>query len=193
MSEFPDAKMVVVEIGSMTPAIKKAEYEYAADQVDYTDIVTGDDLSKYDGQANMMLNIKKSFPLALLYYTQFNSWLEVEKANTVFASEENEYFEECLKLMRSRYDGQICFVYHHEIDPDITDINEDNSICSLVDICAKYDIQVINMVPVFEEYYLKTSKLPYGFNNSTIGKGHLNKVGHALIAKAIYEYMEGGL
>ena len=39
----------------------------------------------------------------------------------------------------------------------------------------------------FNEGYI----LPYGFVNSTVGSGHLNRYGHAMIADEIYKRIEG--
>ncbi len=41
----------------------------------------------------------------------------------------------------------------------------------------------------FIQHFHKTKRLPRGFTNTIPGKGHLNKDGHYLVAKALVEYM----
>ncbi len=43
----------------------------------------------------------------------------------------------------------------------------------------------------FLREYEENHLLPYGFANSAVGKGHLNRYGHAMIADELYKLMEG--
>lgn len=56
-------------------------------------------------------------------------------------------------------------------------------------MCEKYDIAIINMYPVFSQAYDETNKLPQGFSNTEVGRGHINKHGHSEIAKELYRYI----
>ena len=40
------------------------------------------------------------------------------------------------------------------------------------------------------EEYENEAVLPYGFTNTSIGSGHLNKNGHAMIAESLYEIIK---
>ena len=51
-------------------------------------------------------------------------------------------------------------------------------------------IRLLDMRPVFVEYYNLHQELPYGSVNTRPGNGHLNKLGHRLIAEALIPYLE---
>lgn len=53
--------------------------------------------------------------------------------------------------------------------------------------CSNNDIEFINMHDAFAENYNETYRLPHGFFNTAVGKGHLNKYGHQVIANELYE------
>ena len=59
-------------------------------------------------------------------------------------------------------------------------------------LCEKYDIQFVYMTPVYEEHYNATQQLVHGFSNTAVGKGHLNKYGHACVATEVYRYLMEG-
>ncbi|MEE1061910.1 MAG: hypothetical protein UH080_08890 [Ruminococcus sp.] len=56
-------------------------------------------------------------------------------------------------------------------------------------ICEKYDIDIVNMHPIFSQAYNETFELPQGFSNTAVGRGHINKRGHSEIAKELYRYI----
>ena len=52
--------------------------------------------------------------------------------------------------------------------------------------CQKYGIVFINAQSSYEKMYNETYCLPHGFTNTAVGKGHLNKYGHACIADILF-------
>ena len=54
------------------------------------------------------------------------------------------------------------------------------------------EIDFINMKQDFLEEYLDDNSLAYGFYNTEMGVGHLNKTGHRVIAKRLLEELQGG-
>jgi hypothetical protein len=101
--------------------------------------------------------------------------------------------EKAMELIRAEYDGEIIFIYHSQ-----TIVLEDGSIAfaedKLFDVfkkaCDDNNIRVVDMRPVFVEYYTKETKLPYGFANTKPGNGHLNKLGHKLVAESLIPCIE---
>ena len=57
-----------------------------------------------------------------------------------------------------------------------------------VKLCEEKGICFIDLCPRFLELYETEHLLPYGFSNTTMGSGHLNKVGHELIADELYKH-----
>lgn len=51
--------------------------------------------------------------------------------------------------------------------------------------CKEYGFSFLDMTETFEKVYCDEKKLPYGFITGSIGEGHLNADGHALIAEEL--------
>ena len=59
--------------------------------------------------------------------------------------------------------------------------------------CRAAGIDFLDLRPVFVREYQENGVLPRGFPNSFPGRGHLNKAGHGLVARAIFDHlMESG-
>ena len=56
--------------------------------------------------------------------------------------------------------------------------------------CAEAGVTFIGMTEEFDNMYAQDGKLPYGFNNTTMGAGHLNKDGNRLVAKTLYQKLK---
>lgn len=69
--------------------------------------------------------------------------------------------------------------------------NYNESDCKIFEeVCKNNDIIFINMKQDFINEYKKNNIIPYGFDNSVIGYGHLNKYGHKIIANRIKEKID---
>ena len=175
-------------------------YNYALNQISMKDSVTGEELTKHNKLGMFQIFLKNSCPLLLLYIKQYNAWIEnnnlfineskvIENTNEKFFQEKYKQLKDCFDLIQSEYSGEIIILYHNELF-----INEegkiDNSLSQtgevLVKVCKEKNITIINMSFPFSEYYYEKNQLPYGFYNTSIGEGHLNKIGHRLIANELY-------
>lgn len=88
-------------------------------------------------------------------------------------------------------DTKIIIVYHPS-----TIIKEDGSlqlVCdkNLIDqfqkLCNNNSILFLDMSDRFIKEYESAYVLPYGFSNTSVGSGHLNKYGHTMIADELYK------
>lgn len=90
-------------------------------------------------------------------------------------------------------DVELIIVYHPTLYVDAqnqvsvnynkTDMN------TFEDICRQNGIVFVNMEEDFIEHYRETNELPHGFINTKPGDGHLNRIGHELIAIRLKEEM----
>lgn len=55
------------------------------------------------------------------------------------------------------------------------------------EVAEEYDVIFIDMSEDFSNYYAKTNRLPFGFCNTEVGVGHLNRYGHQLVGEAIFQ------
>jgi hypothetical protein len=56
-------------------------------------------------------------------------------------------------------------------------------------MCEELRIGFVDMQQPFVRMYETTHQLPRGFSNTKVGVGHINKYGHAEIAKELYRYI----
>lgn len=89
---------------------------------------------------------------------------------------------------------------HHVIPiifyiPDIM-FNRDGSMQTTDDIqdisffskmCDKHQIEFVDLTEPFLNNYVKNKIVPFGFSNTQIGAGHLNRAGHHIIAQSLFE------
>lgn len=59
-------------------------------------------------------------------------------------------------------------------------------------LCSENNIAFLDMSDRFLQEYNDGYVLPYGFINSSVGSGHLNKHGHSMIADELYKLIRGG-
>lgn len=190
---YPNASVVTIEISSTD--VSAEELEGALSQVNYDESQSIKNQVEHAGfKDKLKLWIKEYFPLLSL----IKSKLETPSATDTVAEESDTTdatpdFEKVLKLIRSQYDGEIIFIYHSQ-----TLIEKDGSVSFADDklfnafekACVENDIQVIDMRPVFTQYYEEHKEIPYGFANTKPGNGHLNKLGHRLVAETLITYIE---
>ena len=86
---------------------------------------------------------------------------------------------------------KIIIVYHPETEIDDNGNLRTDTEPGLIDVfkqsCDENGIVFADMTETFKAAYLRDHTLPYGFSNSPVGKGHLNKNGHAMVAEELYK------
>ncbi len=84
-----------------------------------------------------------------------------------------------------------------------TALNKDGSITfsttqaeedAFADLCEENGVLFLDMRDRFQKEYDENHVLPYGFSNTSVGSGHLNRDGHRMMAEELYAMMrEAGL
>ena len=116
------------------------------------------------------------------------------KNNSINEEEYRTVITDGLSLMRSCFDGPIVFIYHPttKIQTDGTlKLIRSQTLEIFKEECEHVGIDFIDTGDAFLEHYNKYHELPYGFANTTPGNGHLNEVGHKIMADVIIDYLEG--
>lgn len=104
-----------------------------------------------------------------------------------------EAFVKTMLYMKGLYDGEIIIEYHPGtgIDADgnlvLTDVSYYDE---LVKACNDTGVIFADCREKFEDLYNRNYKLPYGFSNTQVGAGHLNKYGHKAIAEELLPILE---
>lgn len=96
------------------------------------------------------------------------------------------------KINKSVKNGgaQLIIVFHPgtkiEADGTLLLTGDENS-QRFQELCESNGIIFLDMGSEFMAEYTENHVLPYGFSNSSVGKGHLNKYGHAMVADELYK------
>lgn len=96
-----------------------------------------------------------------------------------------------MSVLAEECGAKLIIVYHPGIniaaDGAIDIVTDQDSITQFKRLCDANGIQFLDMSNRFKEEYGNTYILPYGFSNTPVGSGHLNKYGHAMIADELYK------
>lgn len=206
LNEFPESEYIIVEVADSQLAVDDKSYENAMKQIEPEKAIYGEKLNEHSIMGKVRRAIKLYCPLLLLYVNQFNQWKNMADKNDSVNSEtkdieeitgkknKREKYEAMLHMMIEQYSGQIIVLYHNGFKLDENDkyiVRETETKKAFFEACKKNNIDVVDMTYIWEEYFEKENVIPYGFNNTSPGEGHLNKKGHEIIAKEIYKYFGG--
>ena len=90
--------------------------------------------------------------------------------------------------------AKLIIAYH----PSIT-LDKDGSITfsttqaesdAFAGMCAENGVYFLDMRDRFQREYDEDHVLPYGFSNTSVGSGHLNRHGHEMMAEELYALMQ---
>ena len=163
------------------------------------------EIASYSGG---IVGLLQKNPYLRLAYSQMQSFAErtgdgVAEENVAVASGQttsdegllSAFFEKIETIARA---GQVrVIVLYH---PGIT-VREDATIQLNRDLeavqqfrrlCTEHGITLLDMSERFVQEYEASRILPYGFTNSSVGNGHLNKYGHGMIADELYQRIKEG-
>lgn len=137
-----------------------------------------------------------------LLYKQFKELKKEKTAKLTNNQEENiaEYKEYMNSLLHKvqietvQNGIKAIIVYHPGIelnrDGSLNLPDDNNHKSVFAELCKKNGVIFLDMTERFTKEYKIQHKLPHGFVNSPVGKGHLNKFGHNLIAEEVYKIIE---
>ena len=90
----------------------------------------------------------------------------------------------------SRRNAKVIILYHPRVllDPDGTVRlkGSASAVEQFEQTCRENGLMFLDMSQRFTREYYENHRLPYGFSNTSVGSGHLNKYGHAMIADELY-------
>ena len=153
---------------------------------------------------SMNLSMKDAFGINDFIEAQHARALSVSGAQAATKSEENaplndatdadayaNALNQALALMRAEFSGPIILLYHAGVSalPDGT-IRIDRDMRYYDDYlasCEQNGIVFVDTGDAFLRAYEADYSLPYGFSNTTMPSGHLNRIGHRIVAEEFYK------
>lgn len=150
--------------------------------------------------SGLMYNVQKFVPAVLPIYRQVKNWrsASVGSSGSEYTSSNDDmevtisYSEVTLNkflrfLKENAGERNVIIVYHPAtaIDNRGEFIPDSSSVDVFQKACVQNEIYFVSMEEDFKKLYEDEKILAHGFSNTAVGKGHLNKYGHALIADKI--------
>lgn len=118
---------------------------------------------------------------------------EANEAEASAAAKEAYYdvLNQVFALLRSEFDKPIILLYHPALrmqgDGVMQIRREEGPYDAYLAACANNDIVFVDTGDAFLAAYAADYTVPYGFQNTTLGSGHLNAAGHEIAAEAFYQ------
>ena len=168
-----------------------------------------DTLERIPSNTGILVYLLQKMPYLRLIYSQYRPFLERnnndnnnindddESQQSINALPDTENYSDILdaairKMRRLSVDNGIKIIIFY--NPPLT-LKKDGSEFESIkndylkiyeDVCYNNNVTFINMYEVFSDEYKNNYKLPYGFFNTHVGAGHLNRNGHRLIANKLF-------
>lgn len=200
LGEFPDAEGIIIETDSLaydTKALYDSQIQAGFDPAETADAL----MSSLGTKQKAVMKIKQGLPLLRLLHKQYYTYLESRASDTegsdildpeFWKSEYEGDFEialdDLMQFIRNKTDKKIIILYHPavKLEADGTmSIMTNNAEDYYKKVCPKYDITFIDMTYRFEEAYNNDHVIPYGFFNTTMGSGHINRKAHEMMAEEL--------
>ena len=90
--------------------------------------------------------------------------------------------------------AKLIIAYHPGItlerDGSITFSSTEEEENAFAGLCAENGAYFLNMRERFQQEYDENHILPYGFANTSVGTGHMNRYGHKMMAEELYALMQ---
>ena len=168
------------------------------------DAVLSGTLADIPSQSGALITLMQKLPyLRLLYTVQFKGLAgnadaaDTEAAGTVELTQTGDYAAVLSPLLGMVAD--ICS--ERGVQPIIVfdaivlvdeqgkayTVTDPEQLAAFKSVCAEKGIVFVDLTGAYTGEYAESSRLPYGFANTTPGMGHMNKVGHRLFAQEVYE------
>ena len=201
LGEFPDADGIIIETDTLTYDTK-ALYD-SQTQTGYDPSETASSI--YAGltdRQRFSMQIKQYLPLMRELHKQILTYESISQEDSPsdildpdfwaqeYAGGYSDALDSLMAFIRSKTDKQIIILYHPAVS-----IEDDGSMKLMSngaepyyrEICAKYDIDFVDMSKPYMEAYRKNHTVPYGFFNTTMGAGHTNRSAHRMMAEELYK------
>lgn len=151
-----------------------------------------------------IIGLMQKIPYFRLLYSQLEGFMggagdadtasDTPKTKIIAGEEAYGKFFEKLKSTADEGGVQLIIVYHPKLtlteDGGVT-FPKDNELLGMYsELCEKNGIKFLDMTQRFEKEYEEKHILPHGFSNTSVGSGHLNKNGHAMIAESLCELIK---
>lgn len=200
VSEFPNSDNIVIEVGKTNFDVESLET--ALPQKLYSESERGALITQtLSFKKKLSMTVKEMVPLTSRIKTTLKTISKGNDKDSVNDSLQDlslEDYRDALNLdlstIREEYGGNLIILYHPTVTITDDGMTVDKEVTTPIfaEVCAENNITFVDMTESFQRAYEEDYTVPYGFNNTSMGAGHLNADGHRLIAEALYPYLVNG-
>lgn len=156
--------------------------------------------SSHTGKFSQLLQSSSYLRLLYKQYTELSKGTKKQSDHTVEPSRE-EYTYYINAILKKASDAMVDNCRLIIFLDDNLKFNDNNEIANrdkdfyyttFKEACKSNNIIFIDMHKDFTDSYIKHHILPHGFSNTRVGKGHLNRHGHSIISKRLYDIIIEG-
>lgn len=189
LAEFPEAGTIILEINANT--FSAEELEAALNQQALNPEQTGERWMKNaTARQKLVFWIKETFPILTLGKMQLREMLSGEDEKAPVTGPGEAEIEAAVSLLRAEYGGSLMIFYHPNVRlcrDGTMELVPDDRIPAFETACRKYGVEFVDASRAFLEAYETDHVVPYGFSNTAMATGHLNRDGHRICAEVLLE------
>lgn len=210
IQEFPNSSTVILQIGGVNNWSYEKMQNCMLKERAFSEQMRGTYLGEHLSRIQQLKHIIKvtcPFPIYVMEkkVPNINGGFEGAfwPSDRVITEENSDNWEwmayektldEILKYLKQNYVGKIIIL---EL-PSVS-LNKNGEIETLggkrqeifEQVCKNNSVIYVNMGDVYISEYEQFHVLPYGFNNTCPGYGHLNEEGHRMVAETLYSFLKG--
>lgn len=195
MNEFDPAAYVIMETNSVELSQKNMQSVLDG---------TAERIPSYDD--GIIYYAQKYIPAVKCIYKRISDWgsmksrgddLEVNNSSCEDEVFDRDYIQTLNDFIGkasepvSRNGCKLIILYHSPVSVDDNgnwvDTTDSEALGLFESACEANDVIFVDMTDEFKTLYEEKHVLPYGFPNTVVGAGHLNKYGHRVIADTLAE------
>lgn len=198
LKEFKPEKYVVIEVTTTELTLEEINR------------ISEGNVKKNHSTANPLLVYLQKIPFVRCVYSQLDK-MEIEIKLPTFKKEQSqpngesfydddvyEEYETALNSLMKQigdvakeYGVQLIILHNSDLEINkngtVVQVQKSEKSKMFEEVCRNNGIVFVDMYEAFAKNYIETYHLPHGFSNTAVGEGHLNKYGHGVIAKELYE------
>ncbi len=190
---YQPRKYIIIETSNLT---------FSEDALTQTINGTTEELPSSEGG---VIGLLQKNPFLRLTYHQIRDYLRKGEGNMIDIEEDTDSTDinsapndeqllntllQRIKKIAEKGNVEVIILYHPRMtinsDGTICLLSQQNTVWQFQELCENNGLDFLDMSSRFEYEYKESYILPYGFSNSSVGNGHLNKYGHAMIADELY-------
>ncbi len=190
LQKYKPSKYVIIETSTIN-----------FNENDLSQVINTGSLKKITSNSNGIIGFLQQNQFLRLAYTQFNNFKNGVTNDVEVDNSLNTFNVELINNLLSQMQDiaidaktKLIILYHPSTilndNGEIALSQNTENVDKFNELCNNNNIIFVDMSERFVNEYNANYVLPYGFSNTSVGSGHLNKYGHKMIAEELYRVIK---